>query len=90
MKKTTLRKYARLIARVGANVRKGQPVIVYANVEQFEFAGMVVEECYRCGARSVRVEWKYQQLSKLAYRFQSIKTLSTVERWEEEKMKLMA
>ena len=44
MKKTTLRKYARLIARVGANVRKGQPVIVYANVEQFEFAGMVVEE----------------------------------------------
>ena len=90
MKKTTLRKYARLIAQVGANVRKGQPVIVYANVEQYEFAGMVVEECYRCGARSVRVEWKYQQLSKLAYRFQSIKTLSTVERWEEEKMKLMA
>ncbi len=90
MKKTTLKKYARLIARVGANVQKGQPVIVYANVEQYEFAAMVVEECYRAGAKSVRVEWKHQLLSKLAYRYQSLKTLSTVERWEEEKMKLMA
>ena len=32
MKKTTLKKYAKLIAKTGANVQKGQVVIVYAPV----------------------------------------------------------
>ena len=37
-KKTELRKYARLIARKGVNVQKGQSVIVCAELEQPEFA----------------------------------------------------
>ena len=37
MKKTVLKKYARLIARKGANVQKGQEVMVMASVEQPEF-----------------------------------------------------
>ena len=38
MKKTVMKKYASLIARVGANVQKGQVVQVNAAVDQAEFA----------------------------------------------------
>jgi len=90
MKKTALKKYAKLIAGVGANVQKGQGVFLYASVENYEFATMVAEECYRLGAKYVQMEWEHQPLSKLGYRFQSLKTLSTVEAWREEKAKFMA
>ena len=90
MKKTTLKKYAKLIAKTGANVQKGQAVIVYASVENYEFTTYVVDECYKCGAKYVRVEWEHQPIEKLDYRHQSLKTLSTVPTWVEEKMKLMA
>ena len=84
MKKTTMQKYARLIARKGINVQKNQEVIVNASLEQPEFVKMVVEECYRAGAKKVTVEWSYQPLTKLNYRYRSMKTLSTIEKWEEE------
>ena len=82
MKKTILRKYARLIAAEGGNVQKGQHVIIYASVEQPEFAQMVVEECYRCGAAVVRVEWSYQPISKVHMRSQTLTNLSRMEDWE--------
>ena len=43
MKKTILRKYAQLIAKVGANVQKGQEVFIHAELDQPEFVQMVVE-----------------------------------------------
>ena len=56
MKKTILRNYARLIVRTGANVQKGQSVMVYAGLDQPEFVETVVDECYRAGAAEVEVE----------------------------------
>ena len=82
MKKTVLREYARLIARVGANVQKGQDVIIHAGLDQPEFVALVVEECYKAKARQVTVEWSYQPLAKLHYRHQSLKTLSKVNDWQ--------
>lgn len=87
MKKTTMQKYAKLLARKGANVRKGQEVVVNASLDQPEFVKMVVEECYRAGASKVTVEWAYQPLSKIHYRYRSVKTLSTMENWEIEKLR---
>ncbi len=86
MKKTVMQKYARLIARKGINVKKGQDVIVSASLDQPEFVKMVVEECYRAGASKVTVEWSYQPITKLHYRYRSLKTLSTFEKWEIEKL----
>ena len=45
MKKTVLREYARLIARVGANVQKGQTVIIHAGLDQPVFVELLVDEC---------------------------------------------
>ncbi len=86
MKKTVMQKYAKLIARKGVNVRKGQEVIVSASLDQPEFVKMVVEECYRAGASKVTVEWSFQPITKLHYRYRSLKTLSTFEKWEIEKL----
>lgn len=87
MKKSILKKYARLTVLTGAAVKKGQPVIVYASVDQSEFALLVVDEAYKAGASKVRVEWMCQPLTKLNYRHQSLKNLSHVSAWFEEKQK---
>jgi len=83
MKKTVLRKYAQLIAQVGINVQKGQEVFVAADVDQPEFVQMVVEECYRAGAKKVVVDWDYQPLTKVHYRWRSNKTLAEMSNYEE-------
>lgn len=83
MKKTTLRSYARLIVRTGVNVQKGQDVLVYADLDQPEFVQMVVEEAYKAKARKVIVNWNYQPLQKIHVKGQSLKTLGSVEKWEE-------
>jgi aminopeptidase len=87
VKKAILKKYAKLAAVTGAAVQKGQPVIVYAEVDQSEFALMVVDEAYKAGANKVRVEWLSQPLTKLHYRHQSLKNLSHVPVWFEEREK---
>ncbi len=86
MKKSLLREYARLIARCGVNVQKGQLVLVYAELDQPEFVRMVVEEAYKAGAKEVRVEWDYQPLAKLHYRYVSQKNLGTVQEWQKARL----
>ena len=88
MKKSILKSYARLIARKGVNIEKGQEVVISADLDQPEFVQMVAEECYRAGASKVTVDWSYQPLTKLNVRYRSLRTLKHVEKWEEEKMKL--
>ncbi len=85
MNKTRLRKYANLIARCGGNVQKGQDVLINAELDQPEFVKMVVEECYRAGARKVSVDWSYQPLTKLNVRYCTDKVLGTLEKWQIEK-----
>lgn len=89
LKKTIMRKYARLIARTGANIQKGQAVKLYASVDQYEFITILTDECYKAGASKVMLEWEHQPLTKLDYRYRTLKSLSKVEKWEEEKLKLM-
>ncbi len=86
MQKNRLRKYARLIARMGCNVQKGQDVQVNCGIDQPEFVAMVTDELYKAGARRVMVDFSYQPLSKLHYRHCSLKTLSTLENFEEAKL----
>ena len=90
MQKTRLRRYARLIARMGVNVQKGQDVYLNAGLDQPEFVEMVTDELYKAGARKVFVQFSHQPLRKLDVRHQSLKTLSTVETFEEERLKYMA
>lgn len=82
MKKTTLKKYAELLARCGVAVKKGDVVILQAGLDQPEFVAMCVEACYKAGAARVIVEWSYQPLARLNVRYQSLRTLGTVDEIE--------
>ena len=85
MNKLQLRRYAKLLAKTGVNVKKGQWVIVQAELDQPEFVEMVVEELYRAGAGKVTVEWSHQPLANLHYKYQSTESLSEMTKWEIEK-----
>ena len=82
MKKTVLKKYADLLVRCGLNVQKGQEVMIYADLDQPEFVQMVVEAAYKAKAKKVIVEWSYQPLSKIHTKYQTLKTMGTVEEWQ--------
>lgn len=84
-----LKKYARLIAQCGVNVQKKQDVFVQAALDQPDFVTMVVEECYKLGARKVFVDWSYQPISRLHARYRSLATLSELDTIEEARWKHM-
>lgn len=88
MNKLQLRRYAKLLAKTGINVQKGQWVIVQAELDQPEFVEMVVEELYRAGAGDVRVEWSHLPVTKMHYKYQTTERLSRTEKWEIEKWEL--
>ena len=60
MNKLQMRRYAKLLAKTGVNVKRGQWVIVQTELDQPEFVEMVVEELYRAGAGKVSVEFTHQ------------------------------
>lgn len=82
-----LKKYAQLIVRTGANVQPGQVVQLVISVEQYPFAALIIEECYRAGAKKVNVDWSYDVHSRLNFLYADEETLSAVLPWQEEKMK---
>ena len=87
--KMLLQKYAALIVRTGANVQPGQVVQLTVSVEQHAFAALVIEECYKAGAKKVNVDWLYDIQSRLNYQYAGQDVLSSVLPWEEAKMKQM-
>ena len=84
-----LQKYAELIVRIGANVQPDQVVQLTVAVEQHDFAALIMEECYKAGAKKVNVEWMFDRQSKLNYLYADQETLGRVLPWEEEKLKQM-
>lgn len=54
----SLDKYAKLIVDKGANVQKGQTVILYIAIDQVKLAHKIVSAAYQRGAVEVVVEWQ--------------------------------
>ena len=77
------RKYAYMLARVGLNVQKGQPVLVEAAIEGADFTPIFAEECYKLGASNVIVHYLDEPNMKIAARYRSDADVRKVEDWEE-------
>ena len=88
MNKLQLHRYAKLLAKTGVNVKKGQWVIVQAELDQPEFVEMCVEELYRAGAGKVTVEWAHLPMQKLHYKYMKEERMKKFEKWEMEKLEL--
>lgn len=87
MKKSILKKYAHLICKVGANVQKGQDVILFISVEHEDLANFIVEDCYKLGANMVTVRWESDKVTKTINKKASLKALSQIPDWAIEREK---
>lgn len=73
--------YAELIAKVGVNVQKGQPVYIKSSVEAAEFTQMVAQACWDAGAGDVRIRYGDQIAERMRYRYADISTISDIPEW---------
>ena len=90
MRKAQLQRYAKLLAKTGLNVKKGQTVFIAAALDQPEFVTMVVEECYKAGASEVYVEWSHQPVEKLSSNYRTLDSLSKMKPWVKSKWEFKA
>ena len=90
MNQQLLKDYARLIAAIGAKVQKGDEVWINAELDQPDFVYMVVEECYKLGAKGVDVRFTHDPLSVLHYKYMTLGELSKVPPYALARLKYMA
>ena len=78
MELSRLKEYASLLANKGISVLPGEEVWINCGLDQIEFVRLVVEECYKAGAKKVRVRFSDNKISRLNYQYMSLKELSRV------------
>ena len=93
MKKTVLKEYAKLIVRTGANVQKGQGVLIRAELDQPEFVQMVVEEAYKAKYSDIKnqntkyfIECEYKKERKdggYSYNYRQVPVFESFEKTNE-------
>lgn len=90
MRKTLLKKYAELIVKSGIALKKGQSVYLIAETEIEDFAAMVVEECYKAGAKKVVINWTSAKTNKIAFKRSKKENLASILPMDEALMKWRA
>ncbi|MCM1533170.1 MAG: aminopeptidase [Corallococcus sp.] len=60
-----MEKYAELAVRVGANMQKGQEVVIHCDVQCAQFAHLIAEKAYEFGAKTVHMEWRDEKLKRI-------------------------
>lgn len=73
-----LQKYARLSVLSGANLQKGQPLMINANTETREFVRLIVDEAYEAGASDVKVRWNDEITSHSNFKYKTKEQLEEV------------
>lgn len=76
-----LNKYADLITQVGINVKPGQDIIIYAEIDQADLVHRIMNAAYALGANQVIVEWKDTILQREFLKHADEATLSNLPAW---------
>lgn len=76
-----LENYAELIVKVGANVQKGQTLMLQASIDAVELARCVVKKAYEAGAYTVKVRWNDDETSRIAYDLASEESFLDEPKW---------
>ena len=90
MNEKKLQQYAELLAKEGVRVQKGEEVWITGGVENAKFVNRVVEECYKAGAKHVRVTWDSDETMKLTYQYMKLSDLSKLPSYRLAEFKYMA
>lgn len=83
--KELVREYCELLVKIGANIQKGQEVVIQASTEDPEFVTILVNECYKVGAKSVEVIWENDELEILHYKYKDLDELSHLKDYQKAK-----
>ena len=76
-----LQDYARLIVQVGANVQKGQTVVIACATDSAYFARLVAEEAYNAGAGQVVPRFYDETLRRMQFQRADDTVFDKVPRW---------
>ena len=89
-KEHLLEKYAELVVRVGANVREGQDVAIFAYVEQAPFVRALAAASYEAGARYVTAQYGDQYVKREQIIHAADDVLEWSPPWELERLEYFA
>ena len=78
----TCKKFADVAVKIGVNLQKGQDAIIFISPRHYELADVIAKTCYENGARRVNIEYIDEDLMKLKYKHESLKTLKDIPEWE--------
>lgn len=81
MNQLLLEKYAKVAVQIGANVQKGQRLIVNSSTETRELAREIARQAYLVGAKSVEIIWNDAYVSRYGYLYQETEELQNVPNW---------
>lgn len=87
MNEKKLQQYAELLVKQGIHVLKGEEVWITASVENSQFATLIVEECYKAGAKKVVVDWVCDKTARLSYKYMTVGELGKVPPYQLAKFK---
>jgi len=82
------REYASLLVKFGLNIKKGALIELELPIDDMEFNRILLEECYKTGAKRVIVNYIDDYSTRLHHIYGDKKELSTVYDYEMEKIKL--
>jgi aminopeptidase len=86
-----LEQYAALAAQVGANVQKGQYLLINTSTETLEFTRLVVKKAYEAGAGRVHVNLTDDFISRAFYDYGSDEEMDMYPTWiKEQREELIA
>lgn len=90
MNQERIKEYAHLLAAKGVNVEKGEEIWINCQADQYAFARLVVEECYKLGAKKVRVRYSDEKVTRLSYKNMTLRDLSKVSEYTISEYRYMA
>ena len=79
-----LREYARITARIGANVQPGQYVVISSPLHAAGFAKMIQKEAFEAGAKDVKIDFHDEEAEKTRFSYADAETLSDLPEWFKE------
>ncbi len=82
MKKELMREFALLAVTNGANVQKGQPIVINAPVDAYELVRECVKAAYEAGASMVMVNYNDDPVNRMHFEYGETDVLKEVPEWQ--------
>ncbi|USB31615.1 aminopeptidase [Paenibacillus sp. YPG26] len=76
-----LHKYAELAVKVGVNVQPGQTLVVNSTLDGAELVRLIVQKAYEAGARTVKVNWSDDTVTRLRYQLAAEESFLDEPKW---------